>query len=588
MEEKDTWNLKDIFDTQESFEKCKKHLEQTLEQIQKYQGKLKDSSQNLYECYELYEKALEDCEKLYAYGMLNYHLNMANQDAMKLFKEVEKLDATMASKTAFIVPEITKIEEETLKSFLQDRKLIRYQRILQDILEEKKHILSETEEQLLAKYSEIFASPKNTYDILTNTEFEFGELTDENGQKVKLTYGTYSKFLKSKNERVRKQAFDLMVGKYSEFENTITELYLTRVKERTFTSQLRHYASSLESAVQKEGSSLQVYEKLVEVVNQNLQANHRFMKLKKKMLHLETMHWYDMYQNPFETEEDKISFEEAKNEVLEALQVLGDVYTTKLKEGFENRWIDVWEKPNKRSGAYNMGVYGVHPYVLLNFIGTKNDVSTIAHELGHSMHSYYADSAQNIMDSNYTIMMAEVASTVNEILLADYQIKKETNCEKKAELLYELLETIRGTLFVQTMFAEFEKTVHEAIEKGEMLSSEDLNQLYYGLTQKYFGEAVTFDENLKYGWLRIPHFYRCFYVYQYATGICSAIAIASKILKRQNGFVETYLEMLKKGCSRKSIDLLKMVGVDLETNAPYEEAIQFYQNKMEELEKLLE
>ena len=311
------------------------------------------------------------------------------------------------------------------------------------------------------------------------------------------------------------------------------------------------------------------------------------MSLKKKMLKTNEMHMYDIYQNPLQVKEEKITFEESKDQVLKALSILGEDYSQKLEEAFNNRWIDVYEKENKRSGAYSMGIYGVHPYVLTNFIGDKRDTSTIAHELGHAMHSYYSNTNQNIIDASYTIMVAEVASTVNEILLASFQIKNETNKEKKAELIYELLENIRATLFRQAMFAEFEKIVHEKIEKGEMLSSEDLNNIYYELNVKYFGESIVIDDDIKYEWARIPHFYSCFYVYKYSTGISSAIAIASKILSGEEGYVDRYKEMLKQGCTKKSIELLKMVDVDLETKKPYEDAIEFYKNNIEELKKLL-
>ena len=305
------------------------------------------------------------------------------------------------------------------------------------------------------------------------------------------------------------------------------------------------------------------------------------------MLNLDEMHMYDLYVNPCEQGKDEITFEDAKQEVLNVLQILGKEYIQKLQEAFDNNWIDVYAKPNKRGGAYSMGVYGVHPFVLTNFVNSKRDVSTIAHELGHSMHSYYSNKEQNVINANYTIMVAEVASTVNEILLSDYQIKNEKDNKKKAELLYELLEMIRATLFRQAMFAEFEKIVHDKIENNIMLSADDLNDIYYKLNQKYFGKDIVIDEQIKYEWARIPHFYSDFYVYKYSTGVSSAIAIATKILNKEPGFVEKYIEMLKQGCSKKSIDLLKMVDVDLESKETYKMAIEFYNQKIEELKKLL-
>ena len=582
------WNLKDIFESDEQFKDCKNALDDVLVEIEKYQGKLGESSEMLCACYGLYEKALELCGKIYAYGMLKYHLDMANQDSIRLFKEVENLEARFSQVVSFMVPEITEIDKKVLRKFMvENSNLSRYKRTLEKILEKKKHVLGKAEEGFLSQFSEVFANSENTFDILTNTEFKFGEILDENGNKIEMTDGTYTKFLHSKKEEIRRQAFDLMYDQYSQFKNTITELYLARVKQYTIMSKLRKYQSSLENAVLHDDASILVYEKLIESVHRNLATNHAFMKLKKKMLQTEEMHLYDIYQNPIEEKEEKVSFEFAKKEVLTALKILGEEYSNKLEEAFENHWLDVYEKPNKRGGAYSMGIYGNHPFVLLNFVETKRDISTIAHELGHSMHSYYSNQSQNILDSNYTIMVAEVASTVNEILLASYQIEEEKDKRKKAELIYELLEMIRSTLFRQAMFAEFEKMVHEKVEKNEMLSSQDLCEIYYDLNQMYFGSEVVIDDKIKYEWMRIPHFYSCFYVYKYATGISSAIAIASKILNHEPGFTEKYIEMLKQGCSKKSIDLLKMVDVDLESSKPYEEAIQFYQDKIKELESLI-
>ena len=587
-EQKYNWNLQDIFKNIEEFNKEKQEIQNILKEIKTYQGKLCETSDNLYNCYKLYEQALEKFEKVYSYGMLTYHLDMSNQEGIKIFKEVEALGTEFSVSTSFITPEITYADEARIQNYLKNNeRLSNYSRDIKDILEKKKHVLSKEEENLLANYSEIFSAPENTFDILTNTEFKFGTLIDEKGEAVELTDSTYTLYLKSQNQDVRKQAFNLMYKKYSEFINTITEMYISNVKAKTTTAKLRKYNSNLEKAVDNDDASIKVYNSLIEAIDENISSNYEFLKLKKKMLNLPEMHMYDLYVNPCEQGKDKITFEEAKQEVLNALQVLGEEYINKLKEAFENNWIDVYAKPNKRGGAYSMGVYGVHPFVLTNFVNSKRDVSTIAHELGHSMHSYYSNSNQRIIDANYTIMVAEVASTVNEILLSDYQINHEQDKKKKAELLYELLEMIRATFFRQAMFAEFEKIVHEKIENGVMLSFEDLNDIYYKLNQKYFGPDVKIDEQIKYEWARIPHFYSDFYVYKYATGVSAAIAIATKILNKEPGFIEKYIEMLKQGCSKKSIDLLKMVDVDLESKDTYKDTIEFYNKKINELKELL-
>ena len=586
MDEKYNWKLTDIFKNDEEFNNSKNIIEDKLNKIEEYKGKLCDSAENLYNCYKLYEEILMIFEKVYSYGMFKYHLNMADQEGIKKFKEVESLAADLDVKTSFIVPEITYSDENKVEEFFKEKEeLSKYKRSIYEILEKKEHILSKEEENLLANYSEVFSGPENIFDIMTNAEFKFGKLIDENGKEIELTETNYTKYVKSQNRNVRKQAFNLLYKKYSEYINTITEIYLTNVKCSSVTAKLRKYKSSLEEAVLNDDASIKVYEALMESINKNLSSNHEFIKLKKELLKEKDYHMYDLYVNPFENNEDNITFEEAKKEVLNALSVLGEKYTSKLQEAFDNNWIDVYEKPNKRGGAYSSGVYDVHPFVLMSFTNTKRDVSTIAHELGHSMHSYFAEKNQNILDSNYTIMIAEVASTVNEILLSEYQIVNEKDNRKKAEIIYELLEMIRATFFRQSMFAEFEKIIHEKIENGEALSSEDLNDIYYNLNQKYFGNNIIVDKEIQYEWARIPHFYSDFYVYKYATGISAAIYIANKILKHENGYLEKYIQMLSQGKAKKSIDLLKMVDVDLENVEVYDEVIKYFNEKMDILKK---
>ena len=588
MEEKYKWNLEDILKNMNEFEETKKSMEEDLNKIEEFKGFLCKSSDNLYKAYSIYEKALEKLEKLYAYGMLKYNLDMSNQEAIKLYKQVESLETLFSTKTSFITPEITYEDVNKIKGFLNENKALqRYKRDIEDILEEKEHTLSKEGEELLANYSEIFSAPENTFDILTNAEFKFGTLIDENGKEVELTDSNYTIYMKSRNENVRKQAFNLMYKKYSEYINTITEIYLSNVKQNEITSKLRKYSSGLEMAVHADDATIKVYDSLIKATNENISANYEFLKLKSKLLNKEKCHIYDVYVNPFGGKEDKISFEEAKKEVLSALAILGDEYVGLLNKAFNENWIDLEAKPNKKGGAYSMGVYGVHPFVLTNFEYSKRDISTIAHELGHSIHSYYSNKNQNIINANYTIMVAEVASTVNEILLSNYQIENEKDKEKKKELLYELLEMIRATYFRQAMFAEFEKQVHEEIKNGNQLSSDDLNNIYYNLNKKYFGYEVVLDEEIKYEWARIPHFYSNFYVYKYATGISCAIEIATNILKQGKPYIEKYLNMLKMGCSKKSIELLKITDVDLEDKKTYENAIKFYKEKTEELKKLL-
>lgn len=578
-----SWNLKDIYSTEEDLRQDVKNFYNKMEEIKAYQGTLNQGVEQIYNCYKLYEETIRIEEKLYSYAMLNYHKDMSNTDAIKLYKEVEKNVTDFAEAVSFIEPEISKIPEEKLTEYVNSPKLQEFKKSLQDILKGKKHILSEEVEKVISKYSEVFGVSESVYDTFTTTEFEFKNIKDEDGKDLKMTHGLYSKYLRNPSESIRKQAFESMYDLYKKHINSITDLYLSRVKKTTISANIRNYKSSMEMATDSDDSSVGVYNTLIKEVNKNLDLNHQYLELKRKLLNVDKLHMYDVYLNTFDLADDKIEYEEAKQTVLEALSILGENYTNKLKEAFDNNWLDVYETPNKMTGAYSMGVYGVHPYVLLNFINSSRDISTIAHELGHSMHSYYANSSQNSINANYTIMVAEVASTVNEILLASYLIDKEQDKTKKAALINEQLDMIRATLYRQAMFAEFEKEVHGKIEQGESLTSENLNDIYYKLVEKYFGPSCIIDDLIKYEWARIPHFYSCFYVYKYATGITSAIVIASKILAGEEGYIEKYINMLSKGGAEGSLDLLKSVEVDLEKEETYEIAFDYFRKRLEEL-----
>lgn len=587
MEEKLNWNLKEIFENDESFEKAVNELYSYLDEIKKSKGKLNESVDEIAKCYKNLEKALELHEKLYAYAMLKYHQDMSNQESIKLYKRLENITTEFSEAESFISPEVSKISNERLEEYLKDDRMKEYEKTIRDIMKEKKHILTEEVEEVLAKYSEIFSTAENAYDIFTNTEFEFEDIIADNGEKMKMGSAMFSKYLMDKSENVRKQAFESMYNLYKKHINTITELYLSRVKQRVISSKLRHYESSLDAATNNDDSNVQVYETLLKEVNKNLYLNHEYLSLKAKLLGKEKLHMYDVYVNTLDAEERNIEYSEARQTVLEALSPMGEEYTNVLKHAFENQWLDVYTKDNKMSGAYSMGVHSVHPFVLLNYINSSRDVSTIAHELGHSMHSYYASKNQNIINANYTIMVAEVASTVNEIILANYLINKEEDKTRKAALINEQLDMIRATLIRQAMFAEFEKDIHSKIEAGESLTSDNLNEVYYELVKKYFGDACIIDDEIKYEWARIPHFYRCFYVYKYSTGITSAIVIANKILSGEEGYVQRYINMLSQGGAKDSLSLLKSVDVDLEKEETYEEAFKYFEKNLNELKNLI-
>ena len=587
MEEKYIWDLTHIYNSKEDVYKSIEEAYNLLEQIKVYKGKLKDNSDNIYNVFSVYEKILCLIEKIYGYAMLEFHRDMSNLDAMKLYKKLENLLTESSEIVSFISPELSEMSEESLNGLLQEERFNPYRVEIKDIIKQKKHILSKEIEEVLAKYASTFNTSENVFDILTNTEFEFPKAEDSKGNLLEMSEGLFGKYLKGNDEVLRKNAYNSIYSLYKKHVNSISELYLSRVKTRCITSKLRNYSSSLEAATEADDSNINVYNTLVKEVNNNLYINHDYMKLKAKLLGKEKIHSYDMSVNTLDVEDTNIEYEDAKKIVLDALKPMGEDYVEKLKFAFDNRWLDVYERKNKMTGGYNMGVYGVHPYILLNYVKSLRDVSTIAHELGHAMHSMYSSENQNVFNSGYTIMVAEVASTVNEILLANYLIDKETDPKKKAALITEQLDLIRATLIEQTKLAEFEENVHKRVEEGETLTADNLNEIFFELVKKYAGEALEPEEESKYVWARIPHFYRCFYVYKYATGIASAIVIANKILSGEPGYVEKYKNMLSLGRTKDSIELLRMVDVDLENEETYRQAFKYYENSLNKLKELL-
>ena len=582
-----SWNLEDIFKNEEELEIAINNLKEIFQKVKSTKGKLAESSDQIYECYKNLEDGLALHEKVYAYAMFKYHQNLGNQEAIKLFKRIEALTAELSKIESFVSPEVSQIPIEILEKYLKEERMKPYEKTIRDIIKEKSHILGKDVEEALASYSEVFSVSDNAFDVFTNSEFDYNDVIDENGNILKMSEALYGKYMSMKDRTLRKNAYSEICSIYKKYINTLSELYLSRVKYSCITAKLRGYKSSLDFATNKDDSNLKVYETLLNSVNKNMNLVYEHLNLKKKMLNLDEMHLYDIYYNPLQENDENIEYEEAKELVLKSLSVMGDEYVKKVSYGFEHNWVDVYEKENKMTGGYNMGVYGVHPFILLNYMNTMRDVSTIAHEFGHAMHSYYANSKQNYLNSNYTIMVAEVASTVNEILFANYLINNEKDINKKKMLINEQLDLIRSTLIVQTQFSEFEKNVHEKIENGEALNSENLSNIYQNLLEKYYGDTTVIDENSKYTWSRIPHFYRCFYVYKYATGITSAIVIANKILSGEKGYVKKYLNMLSLGGSKDSLSLLKMVDVDLEKEETYKQAFKYFEKNLKELKILI-
>lgn len=588
MEEKYTWNLKDVYQTEEDIEKDYQKVIQGLEKIKQFEGKIGETSDTMYQCIALQEEIEEIATKLYSYSRLRHDLNKADAVGIKLLKRMEDLVSRITTAFSFIMPEMVMIKEETVEKYIAENEALRhYERIIRDIMDEKKHILTPSEETILANYAEILEGFESVYNMLTDVDISFEPIYNEKGEQLPVTHATLQRYLTDLNRDIRKQAYKSEMQAYENHIHTITELYLNYVKKSIITARLRKYDSALQRAVKSDDSTVEVYNKLIESVHDNLAINHRYLALKKQLLQLEEMHGYDLFVNPFIQEEVNIEYEEGVKTVKEALQPMGEEYLKQVEYAFTHRWIDVYERENKNSGGYNMRIYGVHPYILLNYNNTAEEMSTIIHEMGHAMHSYYAANAQTFYDSQYTIMTAEVASTVNEIILGEYLLSKETDPLQRAKLLDTQINRVRSTLVSQTLLAEFEKIVHDGMEQGENYSADDLNRIYFELSKMYHGEAVNLDEISQYSWARIPHFYLNFYVYKYATGIASAITIARKILAKEEGYVERYIEMLKKGGSIKSLDLLRTVDVDLESKAPVENAFAYYKEKLDELEKII-
>ena len=596
MEEKEkenyNWKFEDIYEKLD--EDCRKELEDAKnigKEIVSLKGKL-NNYDNILKCLKLETNLAKISEKAGAYTYLKYSQNMKDIETEKLSITVGNTFSNIEKELSFVTSEILENDDEFLEKMLDDERFSKYKISLERLFKEKKHILSKKEEKILTAIGSKI-SYSGIYDILTNLEMNYGEIEDSKGEKHTLTDAMYSKYLASEDRTLRKNAYERLYEKYMLHNQSITEMYISHLDVIKEELKLRNYNSLLESSSLANGVSEDIYDILISAVNEMMEVNHRALAIKRKMCNFEKndYHFYDIYYNPLEDNLD-ISFEEGKKMVLDALSVLGDDYIKVLEKAFSNNWVDVYPKEGKENGAYSLGIYDVHPYVMLNHTGSLDDVSTIAHEMGHAMHSYLSSKEQDFETPDYTIMVAEVASTVNEMLFAEYNISKEDDKKKKAKLLFDLIDRIRATLFRQTMFAEFEKYVNEAIWDEKEITRDDLNAYYNDLIKKYFKDEVVESNEIMYEWSRIPHFYRPYYVYKYATGISSAIYIAKHILEdgknNERKYIEKYLDMLKSGGSKLSQDTLKIAGVDLEDKNVYKEAINYMNDKITELEGLIE
>lgn len=580
-----TWKLEDIFPDQQAWDKSFGELKELKSKVSEYEGKL-DSPENVKSIFELEDEISQKLEQLYVYAHLNHDQDTTNPTYQALTQKAKKLNVEIGEALSFITPEILSLPETELDALIDNPSLADYKFTLQEIKREKAHVLSKTEEALLAQVGNLSQAPQHIFGMINNADLKFPKIEDENGKEVELTHGSYIQFLESPNRDVRRRAFKAVYETYGKQKNTIAATLSANVNKNMFYSKVRKYPSVLEMSLYGDNIPKEVYTNLIDTVHESLPLLHRYMKLRKKLLGVDELHMYDLFAPLVEEYKWDITYDEAKKMVEDGLKPLGENYLNVLREGFNNRWIDVYENEGKRTGAYSWGAYGTHPYVLLNHKDNLNSMFTLAHEMGHALHSYFSDEALKYRDAQYTIFLAEVASTTNEALLMDYLLKHSTDPKQKMYLLTYYADQFRTTLFRQTMFAEFEKIIHERAESGESLTPQELSSIYYDLNVKYHGKEMKVDQDIEMEWARIPHFYTSFYVYKYATGFSAATSFSKQILEEGQPAVDRYLGFLRSGGSDYSINILSKAGVDMSTPQPIREAMSVFENIIEQMENL--
>ncbi len=588
VEEQYTWNLTDMYENTDAFEKDLELVKEMVSEIAKYEGKVCDSAENLLKVLDLNAKASQKITFAVDYAQRRFDVDQGNGANQALAQKSFSLYVDAASKTAFIRPEILQMDDEKLSGFMKESESLKlYDKYIKEIKRLKAHTLSTEIEKISAMTGEMAASPNEIYEAFTNVDMTFPTVKDENGEDTQITNGKFVPMEMSSDRRFRKDVFAGYYAEFKKYANTIAQMYSAEVKTRIFNSRLRGYSSNLEAAVDANDVSPEVYMNLLKTVDANVDKFHHYVSLRKKCLKVDELHMYDVYTPMIPDAAVTVTYEEAQETIIKALSVLGDDYTALLKEAFENRWCDVYENKGKRGGAYSAGAYGCHPYMLLNYTDTLDDMFTVAHEMGHSMHSYFSNSTQPYIYSQYKIFVAEVASTTNELLLLDYLLKNCKDKKEKAYLLNHYLDSFKGTVYRQTQFAEFEMRTNEMLEKGDALTAEALCKLYKEINEKYYGPSMISDDEISYEWARIPHFYYNFYVYQYATSFCAASAISERILKEGAPYVACYKKFLSSGCTDSPVNLLKIAGVDLTTSKPIEDALNKFDSLITELEELV-
>ena len=587
QKKEDTWDVESIYrsikDWQEDYDDCRSKITNLEEQKDTF---LKDSK-HFKDFILLSDKVERQLEKIYVYANLRNNEDTANTTYQELLGKGLNLYQEYSEKTNFVVPLILKEDKKKIESFIDsEEELAPFRHTIEDILRYQGHNLSEVEEKVIAAYNTVLSSASKTADMLMDADMRFGNIKDEDGRKVELTQSNYGIYLRSNDRRVRKDAFEKMNQVFGSFKNTLTSTLESTIKCNSTTARLKNFHSSLELSLFENNIPVSLYHNLISVVHNNLEPLYKYFNIKKNKLGLKEFHLYDGYVSTVTDISKKYSFEEGKELVINALSVLGEDYIETLKKAFTERWIDIYPNRGKTSGAYSSGTYDTKPFVLLNYTEDYNDVSTLAHELGHSMHSYLSNTHNDHTNASYPIFLAEIASTVNELLLSYYMEHHASTTEEKLAILNERLDTFKGTIYRQTMFAEFELYMHDAVDKGEVLTAEKLCDKYYELNKLYFGDDVVVDNDIRYEWLRIPHFYRPFYVYQYATGLSIASYIAKNILEGKEGFRDKYLEFLSSGGKDDPLEILKIIDVDLTDTKVFEESLTMFKETVNTFEHL--
>ena len=585
VEQKYKWAVEDIFPSDEAWEIAFQALAPKMD-FAKCRGTL-NTVENLVAYFEAEEALSVEAMRVYLYAFLKHDEDVGNTKYMGYMGKMMGVLTKFSMETSFVTPELTALPEETLRAFAADERLRDYDYMLTRLIAEKKYILSEAEERILAQTSEPMSVANDVFGLLDNAELNAPEIEYE-GKKQTITNGLYSMIMSGKDRAKREEAFRLFYSAYGKILGTLAATYYGSVKKDIFYKNVRGYESCLQKSLLGEDVDESVYRNLIKAVNDATPIMHRYMHIRKRVLGYEEMHMYDIYPSLVEDAELRLSYEEAFELVLKGLAPLGEEYNALLRKGRDERWIDVCETEGKRSGAYSIGIYGCHPYVLLNYQPTTHNVFTIAHEMGHALHSYFSNSRQPYAKSNYTLFVAEVASTVNEVLLLKYLLKTTEDKALKKYLLNYFMDMIRTTLFRQTQFAEFEEKAHAMAEAGEPLNKDNLSSLYDGLNKKYYGDAVTYDPEIATEWARIPHFYRAFYVYKYATGITAAICIANKILSEGAPAIEKYFTFLSGGGSTDPVSLLKGAGADLTKEETFLAAMKEFEDALNSFEAMID